>query len=197
MKYIGNILSDEPISLGILFKVVQSMDDASDNVPTLIIGWEKTKELYPSASIIEWNVADNVYWTYGKYERRDKYEENIKKFQEMAFKRFLDTVGYAFYDVIVSDEGRFDDFIEMLKADIGKTVYVSGDMMYVYIDDMLKVLGVSLRDCDYVDKSYRKRIFSTIYGSKSVKFLKNGDDVPKEIRVKAIGRAYILPYLCS
>ena len=197
MKYIANILTDEPFAEAELYNVVRDSNSLMPDIPTLIIGWEKTKELYPNASIIEWKVAENVYWTYGKYERRDKYETNVTKFQDLAFKKFIDSLEYVFYDVLGSDSRRFDSFILSLGNGIKKTIYVSGDMMYIYYDMRHKIIGLSLRDCDYIDETYKKRIFSAIYNNQSVNLLKNNDAISKEVRFKARGRAYILPYLYS
>ena len=197
MKYIANILTDEPFAEAELYNVVRDSNSLAPDIPTLIIGWEKTKELYPNASIIEWKVAENVYWTYGKYERRDKYETNVTKFQDLAFKKFIDSLEYVFYDVLGSDSRRFDSFILSLGNGIKKTIYVSGDMMYIYYDMRHKIIGLSLRDCDYIDETYKKRIFSAIYNNQSVNLLKNNDAISKEVRFKARGRAYILPYLYS
>ncbi len=197
MKYIANILTDEPFSESELYNVVRDASDLVKNIPTLIIGWDKTKELYPDASIIEFKIADNVYWTYGKYEKRDKYEVNVKKFQDLAFKKFIDSLTYLFYDVISEGSERFDRFIGMLQSNTQKTVYTTGDMLYIYLDYTTKVLGISLRDCDYIDETYKKRIFSALYNNTSVKILKNNAEISKEVRFKTRGITYILPYLYS
>lgn len=197
MKYIANILTDEPFNEGELYNVVRDKDKLVPDIPTLIVGWERTKTEYPDASIIEWEVADNVYWTYGKYERRDKYEANVKKFQDLSFKKFVESLKYVFYNVMLDGEDRFTKFIELLLSNAKKTVYITGDMMYIYIDYTKKVVGVSLRDCDYLGETYKKRIFSAMYNNPSVILLKNNDAISKEIRFKTRGRAYILPYLYS
>jgi hypothetical protein len=197
MKYIANILTDEPFNEGELYNIVRDKKELVPDIPTLIIGWESTKAEYPDASIIEWKVADNVYWTYGKYERRDKYEVNIKKFQDLSFKKFVESLKYVFYDVMLEGEDRFIKFIELLLSNVQKTVYITGDMMYIHIDYTKKVVGVSLRDCDYLGETYKKRIFSAMYNNPSVILLKNNDAISKEIRFKTRGKAYILPYLYS
>jgi hypothetical protein len=197
MKHIANILTDEPFNEGELYNVVRDKEELVPDIPTLIIGWERTKSEYPDASIIEWNVTDNVYWTYGKYERRDKYEVNVKKFQDLSFKKFVESLKYVFYDVMLEGEDRFIKFIELLLSNVQKTVYITGDMMYIYIDYTKKVVGVSLRDCDYLGETYKKRIFSAMYNNPSVILLKNNDAISKEIRFKTRGKAYILPYLYS
>lgn len=197
MKYIANILTKDYFEPFELYNIVSEPDKLISGIPTLVVGWETTKELYPDASIIEWKVDENVYWTYGKYERRDKYEVNVKKFNDLALKKFIDSVNYVFYDVILEGEDRFTKFIELLLCNAQKTVYITGDMMYIHIDYTKKVVGVSLRDCDYLGETYKKRIFSAMYNNPSVILLKNNDAISKEVRFKTRGRAYILPYLCS
>lgn len=197
MKYIANILTQEPFTDSVLYNVVNDRKDLIPGIPTMIVGWDLAKSEYPDASIIEWNVEDDVYWTYGKYERRDKFETNTKKFQDLSFKKFLDTLEYVFYDVLVSPPSKFEDFIASLSSETPKTVYVTGDMMFICYDGMKKVIGLSLRDCDYLDETMKKRIFSAMYNSQSVNVLKNNEEISKELRFKARGKAYILPYLYS
>ena len=197
MKYIANILTDEQFNEAELYNVVRDSNDLIPGIPTLIVGWERTKSEYPDASIIEDKVSDNVYWTYGKYERRDKYETNIKKFQDLSFKKFVDSLDYVFYDVLLSTAEKLDSFLDSLLSEPTKTVYVIRDMMYIYYSGTNKVVGLSLRDCDYIEDTLKKRIFSAIYNSKTVDLLKNNDEISHEVRLKAKGRAYILPYLYS
>ena len=197
MKYIASILTDEQFNEAELYNVVRDNNDIIPGIPTLIVGWERTKSEYPDASIIEDKVSDNVYWTYGKYERRDKYETNIKKFQDLSFKKFVDSLDYVFYDVLLSTAEKLDSFLTSLLSEPTKTVYVIRDMMYIYYSGTNKVVGLSLRDCDYIEDTLKKRIFSAIYNSKTVNLLKNNDEISHEVRLKAKGRAYILPYLYS
>ena len=197
MKYIANILTDEPFNEAELYNVVRDSKDLIPDIPTLIVGWERTKSEYPDASIIEWKVTDNVYWTYGKYERRDKYEANVKNFQDLSFKKFVDSLEYVFYDVLISTAEKLDSFLSSLASGAEKTIYVTGDMMYIYYSGTNKVVGLSLRDCDYLEDTLKKRIFSDIYNSKTINLLKNNDEISREVRFKAKGRAYILPYLYS
>lgn len=197
MKHIANILTDEPFEPWELYNIVKLPEELEENIPTLIISWEKTKELYPETSIIEWKITDNVYWTYGKYEKRDRYEENIKKFQDLCVKKVLESITYKFYDVLTNSEARFSAFLNLLKLDNPKTIYVSGDMMYIYIENNPKIIGLSLRDCDYINPSYKKQLFSVVYSSKSIDILKNNENISRETRFKMKGRTYMTPYLFS
>jgi hypothetical protein len=156
MKYIANILSDEQFSDTELYNIVKEKKDLVPGIPTLIIGWDRVKEMYPNASIIEWKISDNVFWTYGKYERRDKYEATVKNFQDLAFKKFIEKLDYVFYDVLTSPD-RFNSFLMSLLSETKKTIYITGDMLYIYYAGTKKVIGISLRDCDYLDETLKKR----------------------------------------
>lgn len=200
MKYIANILTSDPFSASELYNVTTERDSLIGGIPTLIIGWERAKSEYPDASIIDWKLDDDTYWTYGKYERRDKFEENTKRFGELALKKFIDKVEYVFYDVIIGGEERFKKFKAaiMEKSDLVKMVYISMDMVYIYFgDETPRVFGVSLRDCDYLGPEYKKWLFSAIYSNPGITVLKNNDAISREVRYKMKNREYMLPYLFS
>ena len=195
MRYIGNILTSDPFDGGALYNVTGERDLLTPGIPTLIVGWEKTKEMYPEASIIEFEVDKDVYWTYGKYEKRDKFEENVKKFYDLTIKRLKDAITYTFYDVLVGSGDKFISFLSFISNSDKKVVYLNNDMAYIYNGKNL-VVGVSLRDCDYSDCSLKKRFFSALYENKeNIVLVKNSDDVLKSIRYKIRGKEYIIPYL--
>ena len=199
MRFIANILTDDLFDgdSSELYNITSERSSLVPGIPTLIIGWERTKKEYPDASIIEFEVADNVYWTYGKYERRDKYEDNLKKFYNLSIKKFINSIEYKFYDIILTGRDRFNGFIASLRDENEKTAYASDDMLYIYYNGKNFVIGLSLRDCDYLDESFKKQIFSAVYSSDNVHLIKNNDDIPRGIRYKIKDRAYLLPYIFS
>ena len=200
MKYVGNIVTNEPASvqdIGKLYKIVSSIDDTEKDIPTLIIGWELTKCLYPEASIIEFVVAENVYWTYGKYERRDRFEDNLKKFREISLKKYIESISYSFYDVMLCGPEKFESFLASLKLDSPKTIYCTNDMLYLNYSGDKRVIGVSLRDCDYINDSYKKKLFSAIYSNDKINYLKGGEDITREIKYVLRGKEYIVSYVFS
>ena len=195
MRHIANILTDDPFPDEVLYNVVSDKGSLKEGLPTLVVGWEKTKAEYPGASIVEWPVGKGVYWTYGKYERREKYEENTRRFRELAFKTLFETVGYVFFDVLSAPPERIESFVASLSSPSAKTVYASNDMLYICYDGISRVFGVSLRDCDYLDPGLRKRVFSALYKNDTARILRKDEDVPRETRYRIKGKDYIIPYL--
>lgn len=196
MKFIANILTDEPFSSDGIYNVVKENTLLVPGIPTLIIGWEKTKAEYPNASIIEWEVSDNVFWTYGKYEKRERYEENIKRFKELSIKKLLETVKYVFYDVILCGESKFNSFLAKLADSGKKTAYIFNEMLYICFSDDV-VIGLSLRDCEYAFPDSKKKILSVIYSSNTVTLLKNNENIPRETRYRFKDNLFIIPYLSN
>ena len=92
MKFIANILTDKPFKDNDLYNVVSDKNNLIDGIPTLVVGWEYTKKLYPEASMLNWEVGNNVYWTYGNREKRNKYEENIATFRQLTLTKIIKTL---------------------------------------------------------------------------------------------------------
>lgn len=195
LRQIANILTDETFSGEAYYNVTSERSLLIEGIPTLIIGWERVKKEFPEASIIEWHIVDNVYWTYGKYERREKYEENLTKFEKLIFKQLMESIIYTYFDVILEGDRRFSKFVSFLEDPREKVAYVSRDMLYVYPEGTKHVYGISLRDCDYLDDGYKKRVFSAIYGKENIRLVKNNEEDIRKLRYKIKNSAYILAYL--
>ena len=89
MKCIANILTDGLIENDGLYNVVSDKENLIPGLPTLIIGFTKMRSLYPGASIIEWKITDDIYWTWGSRERRQVQEKDLIRFRKLAINRFI------------------------------------------------------------------------------------------------------------
>jgi hypothetical protein len=89
------------------------------------VGWEYTKKLYPEASILNWEVGNNVYWTYGNREKRNKYEENIVKFRQLALTKFIKSVKYKFYGLLTITDEEKEYILNLIDKDSGSFIYMN------------------------------------------------------------------------
>ena len=103
MKFIANILTDKPFTNAELYNVVSDKNNLIDGIPTLVIGWEYTKKMFNNASILDWEIDRNTYWTYGKREKRNRYEENLERFRQMSITRFIKSVNYRYSNILIAD----------------------------------------------------------------------------------------------
>lgn len=195
MKFIANILTDKNLSFNELYNVVKTKDDIINGIPTLVIGWEYTKNMYPNANILDWEVEKNVYWTYGSRERRNKYEENIEKFKDLALKHFVKSIKYEYYNVLTISEETKKYIFNLMEDSAGTNIYAFSDMLYILDRSTQKVIGLSLRDIDYMGKD-RKKMFAKIYGNVNNNLITlDGDVLSWEIRNALRNYNYAIPYL--
>lgn len=193
MTYIANILTDKNFSDKELYNVVKRKEDLIDGIPTLIVGWEFTKSLYPNADMFEWEIEDNVYWTYGFRERRNKYEVQVEKFRKIALKHFVQSINYKFFNVLSCTDEEKHEFFMFIKSNPKCSVYIKNNMVYIY-DYTNTVIGVYLYDIDYIGKN-RKQFLAMLYKNPNAKFINEDNGLSIEMKNALRNYKYIMPYL--
>lgn len=194
MKYIGNILTNTKFNGGSLYNVTDVKENLIPDIPTLVIGWDFTKKMFKNANILDWVIENGIYWTFGKRERRNKYENNLLKFKNIAIDKIIKQVDYEFFNVLTLDDGIKRDFFELLSSDVGKRVFIHNDMVYVWFVGEKKVFGLSLRDIEYNGKS-RKNFLSMLYRGRNVTFVNLNDIESDDIKLQIRNCYYVLPFL--
>lgn len=192
MKQIANILTKNKFSGSTLYNVTATKGGLIEGLPTLVIGNSLTKDYFPNYSIIDAKVNDDTFWTYGPREKRDRYEENLVKFNRYAVDNAIKNVKYVFVPIITLTKKRFDDLITFIETISGKT-FIYNNMCYVYKDGSDDVLGISLSDLEYI--GYDIKVFlSKIYNNTSLINI-SSKDIPLEIRDLFQGNMYVIPYI--
>ena len=83
--YVGNIITSSKIEDD-NFKICRKLETIDDSLPTLIVGWEKTKEIYgEEVSILHKKIDDKTQWTFSTKERKVDYDKDIKRFMEECY----------------------------------------------------------------------------------------------------------------
>ena len=87
--YIGNIVTSSNLELE-NFKICRKLDTVDDRLPTLIIGWDKTKELVEDrVSILHKQINPKLFWTFTTKERKSERDraEQMKKDKKVIEKQ--------------------------------------------------------------------------------------------------------------
>ena len=83
--YVGNIVIDSKIEEE-NFNICSDLDTIDNDLPTLIIGWELTKNIVgDDISILHKKINQRLYWTFNQKERKVDYEVDFEKFKEICF----------------------------------------------------------------------------------------------------------------
>lgn len=125
------------------------------DLPTLIIGWNKVKEMFPEQSIDNPKISDNLFWTFSLTEKDGKNKTDIKMFFEFSIKKFFNK-NIITYDAILDGEIR-DFFLNNINNKIRSFIYFHKNVCYIHNDS--NTYAISISSLEYIGKDY-KRIFT-------------------------------------
>lgn len=196
MRYIANILTKGKFDDIDFFNIVHSESELIEGIPTLIIGWEFTKSLYPNANILSWEIDDNTYWVFGKREKRQRFDETFNSFKKLAFNRFIKKIKYKYFNVLTESDKNSTSLEFLLDYCNGLNIYINNDMIYVSNicnENEYYVYGYSIRDYEYLGFD-RKNIFNKIFKS-GVKIINDKDITSWDIKNVFKNHKYAIPCL--
>lgn len=159
MIIVGNIISKENIT-GIPINFGTHEIVPTNEVPNLIIGWDLTKTLYPEASILKKKIKDNIYWTFSSTEKRNVFENDLKKYIDKSYKDYIKKIKFHNIDPIVYKINTINELLKKLNIVAGGFTYLyTNKIVYIYHDFIIYSIDLELLDFIGFD---RKIILSTL-----------------------------------
>lgn len=156
MQYIGNIVSDIKLDNNVgIFHVSSNLEDIIMGLPTLVVGWSKVKQLFDNVSILKWEIDPNTYWTFSKYERRNRLNEDLIKFKNLCVDRAIKGLTYVYFNSLISSKYKKSLMLNSLNDGFEKKLLIWNDMCYICWRDIKFILGISMRDVEYEGKERR------------------------------------------
>jgi hypothetical protein len=145
---IANIVSNNKIDVSEEFNVVQSMDEIIHGLPTLIVGYDYVNKHYPDFDIMDIRVEPNLYWTFKRTEKRDKFQEDMSWFIRKVYGDLTKEITYIFVDPLQYRSRTLWKIIRKIYSLKKIITYVQGDMIYLYGEKYL--FGVDLKLLSYI-----------------------------------------------
>ena len=192
--YVGNIVIDSKIEEE-NFNICSDLDTIDNDLPTLIIGWELTKDIVgDDISILHKKINQRLYWTFNQKERKVDYEVDFEKFKEICFNTFGDNIPYVYLDIIHGKRKINKKIIKKILSLENPITYISDkNMVYIYGENI--IFGVDLNVIEYTTLKKEKII-------NKVKNLNNNILVSNEIFNKCKDLLYkikfnnkLIPYI--
>ena len=159
MIIVGNIISNEELT-GIPNNFNSCKDVPTNDLPTLIIGWELTKSLYPEASILRKKIKDNLYWTFSPTEKRSIFETDLKKYINKSYNDYIKKIKFFNIDPIIYKINSNEGLIEKIKNVAGGFTYLYVNKV-VYVYHNFIIYSIDLEQLDFIGFD-RKIILSTL-----------------------------------
>ena len=153
--YIGNIITSSKIEDD-NFKVCRKLETIDDSLPTLIVGWEKTKEIYgDKVSILHKKIDDKTQWTFTTKERKVDYDKDIESFMSNCYSNIGKDINYVYIDVMHDTKKKIKKIIKKIYSLKNPKVYNHlNRMIYIYGDNI--VFGVDIEILSYIGINYNK-----------------------------------------
>lgn len=131
---IGNIVSSSVIKEE-NFNLFDEIESIDNSFPTLIIGWDKTKEIFgDKVSILHKKISNKLYWTFSGKERRVDFENDLKQFKKTCYNDFGSEIPYIYLDPL-------HDKLKKIKKILKKIYSLEESISYITDKNMLYILG--------------------------------------------------------
>jgi hypothetical protein len=145
---IANILSTIKIEAPEDFNIVKSSSDLIDGLPTLIVGYDYVNKHYHDFDITNIKLEPNLYWTFKKTEKRDKFDEDLRWFIRKVYEDLTDKLIYLFVDPIQHKPKTLRKIVKKILSLNDVITYKHNEMFYVYSDNL--IFGIDLKLLKYL-----------------------------------------------
>ena len=196
MRTIGYIVTKNKLENVLsCIKIVPSYRSIEDkSKPILIIGLEEAKKHASSFSILEKRLGENLFWTFGKREKRTDYEKDVEKFQEFVLKCALNEIKYFYLNVLTIKYEKIKKLLRIIRNNDLKTFYVDKKMIYTFYNDY--ILGLSVDIIEYLGVRKRK-VLDMLHKNENNKVFYNDFQFNYKIKKIIETKKYITPYFLS
>ena len=172
---IANILSTTKIEAPEDFNIVKSSSDLIDGLPTLIVGYDYVNKHYHDFDITNIKLEPNLYWTFKKTEKRDKFDEDLRWFIRKVYEDLTDKLIYLFVDPIQHKPKTLRKIVKKILSLNDVITYQHNEMFYVYSDNL--IFGIDLKLLKYLG-------FNTDKIKEKIKSISNVFLIDDEILIK-------------
>ena len=145
---LANIVSINTPSVSDTINVVKTMDEIIHGLPTLIIGYDYINKHYPDFDITNISLGPDLYWTFKRTERRDKYDEDLNWFISKIYIDLIKDISYIFVDPLQYNKKTLVKIIKKIKSLENKISYINDEMVYIYGEKY--IFGVDLKLLKYM-----------------------------------------------
>lgn len=153
---VANIVSKTKVSVSNNFNVVNTIDDIINGLPTLIVGYQETKNLFPDFDVTNMKVTNSVYWTPSKIEKRSQFEESIDKFIDLIFLDLVKDIKYIFVDPIQYSNRKLWKILRKIYSLNNPISFKYNKMIYIYAENL--IFGIDLDLIQYMGGNILKII---------------------------------------
>ena len=144
--YLGNIVTTCVIKED-KFRIYPNIESINKDLPTLIVGWDITKELMgDKVSILHKKINEKLYWTFSPKERKVDYDKDIISFKKLCYNNIGNDIPYVYLDILHGKLHINKKIIQKIYTLTDPISYISkNNMLYIFGENIM--FGVDLNIC--------------------------------------------------
>jgi len=196
MKYIANSIIQDKSKLPYhkLINNCSKKDDIISSIPTIIVGYKYAKENIENFNILKkWYPEQNIFWTFGKTERRTEYNDDIIYFYEFCINLIENNKIYKYFDILSENFNDIKKIINLIKESKSVTIYNNRDkFLFIHVYNSDVILGISLDLCEYAGINKKKILFK-IKSMNNIKMVNSILHFDKYIKKEIYKKEYLVP----
>jgi hypothetical protein len=192
---LGQILTNyKNIEVNEFIRVTNDKTTLDNKLPLLIIGKNNAREIIGESNMkyLDRKVNDKIYWTFGKTERRDEFERDLKNFNDLVINNLIKSVKYEFINSFTLTYSKVKKIINLVNLKEYKTYLILDNTLYLYHSNT--VYGISLNELKYIGLN-QERVLKLLNRNSYNNFLKNQYCISKEIRNVLKNKVFLVPYI--
>jgi hypothetical protein len=191
---VGNIISNIDLEEE-NFNNYTTLSQIENDLPTLIIGWSVTKEIFgDKVSILHKEIEDNLFWTFSTKERKVDYEFDIDTFKRECYKKIGNHLHYVYIDILHGKYNINKKIIQKIYTLNNPISYITqNNMLYIFDENI--VFGVDLNICELIGITNTKIIERITSLPNSILLGNEIFNKCKDLIKKIDNKERILPYV--
>lgn len=196
MRYIANSIIQDRTKLPYnkLINNCSTKEDIISSIPTIIVGYKYAKENIENFSILKkWYPEQNVFWTFGKTERRTEYNDDIIYFYNFCINLIKNNKKYKYFDILSEKFNSVKNLINLIRESKSVTIYNNGDkFLFIHAYNSDVVIGISLDLCEYVGIN-KEKVLVKIKSMRNTKMINSILHFDKNIKKEIYKKEYLVP----
>ena len=196
MRKLGTIVSKRKINDVVGFvEVVNDITEVNNPTkPILVIGLNEAKKLKEDFCILEKELDKDLFWTFGKTEKRNDHEKEIDKFYEYILNKEIENIKYYYINFFKLRYNKIKNILNIINNENNKYIYINKNIIYIYYSNY--IMGISLTVLEYlgIDK---KKIFHRLKRNPKNIIQYQTPFLTDKMRKVVNNKKYIIPYFMS
>lgn len=195
MQTLGYIISKSNLKMKFDFlKQINDLSEVKDNKPFIIIGLSEAKKIASDKfSILHKSFEKNHFWTFGRTEKRDEFEKDIKVFFNYVINEYINNIKYYYINIYNINFNILKRLVKLCYSSNLKYIYIWNDMIYIQCENS-SVIGLSLKIMKYMKLDCNK-IINKLKINPSNIICESDTCIPYKIQQKLKNKQYVIPYI--